>query len=176
MATQPSSWTGEKPRKESGNGAGRGSAARSGEKVVPFRPQVLRRIFTERRRIASKRSRACSARCSSHREKRSRNASRKLTKNISTSRRTRRSTTFSSIFGMPAQAIDLITFTQVLRDRNLARQRRRRGVRHESVHVRSDRSQRRDITSRSFATNTSCAKSFRPPPRACAALTKSRTR
>jgi hypothetical protein len=30
MATQPSAWTGEKPRK-AGNGAGRGSAARSGE-------------------------------------------------------------------------------------------------------------------------------------------------
>src|ERR1700751_3999312 len=37
MATQPSAWTGEKPRK-AGNGAGRGSAARSGEKVVPILP------------------------------------------------------------------------------------------------------------------------------------------
>src|SRR5262249_26731031 len=35
MATQSSSWTGEEPRK-AGNGAGRGSAARSGEKVVPI--------------------------------------------------------------------------------------------------------------------------------------------
>src|SRR6266511_5876061 len=35
MATQSSAWTGEKPRK-AGNGAGRGSAARSGEKVVPI--------------------------------------------------------------------------------------------------------------------------------------------
>ena len=35
MATQPSAWTGEKPRK-AGNGAGRGSPARSGEKVVPI--------------------------------------------------------------------------------------------------------------------------------------------
>src|SRR5919201_6028476 len=38
MATQPSSWTGEKPRKPAGNGAGRGSAARSGEKVFPSSP------------------------------------------------------------------------------------------------------------------------------------------
>src|SRR6266550_3147225 len=38
MATQPSSRTAEKPRRESGNGAGRGSAARSGEKVVPISP------------------------------------------------------------------------------------------------------------------------------------------
>src|SRR6478736_997891 len=37
MATQPSAWTGEKPRK-AGNGADRGSAARSGEKVVPISP------------------------------------------------------------------------------------------------------------------------------------------
>jgi replicative DNA helicase len=35
MATQSSAWTGEKPRK-AGNGAGRGSAARFGEKVVPI--------------------------------------------------------------------------------------------------------------------------------------------
>jgi replicative DNA helicase len=37
MATQTSAWTGEKPRK-AGNGAGRGSATRSGEKVVPISP------------------------------------------------------------------------------------------------------------------------------------------
>src|SRR5207237_10199517 len=35
MATQSSAWTGEKPRK-AGNGAGRGSAARGGEKVIPI--------------------------------------------------------------------------------------------------------------------------------------------
>src|SRR5438270_13512917 len=35
MAPQSSAWTGEKPRKA---GAGRGSAARSGEKVVPISP------------------------------------------------------------------------------------------------------------------------------------------
>jgi replicative DNA helicase len=39
MATQPSSpWTGEKPRKAAGNGAGRGSAARSEGKVLPISP------------------------------------------------------------------------------------------------------------------------------------------
>src|SRR5438128_12353039 len=37
MATQSCAGTGEKPRK-AGNGAGRGSAARSGEKVVPISP------------------------------------------------------------------------------------------------------------------------------------------
>src|ERR1041385_431217 len=35
MATPPSAWSGEKPRK-AGNGAGRGSAARSGENVIPI--------------------------------------------------------------------------------------------------------------------------------------------
>src|SRR5881275_227259 len=35
MATQPSSGIGREPRK-SGNGAGRGSAARSGENVIPI--------------------------------------------------------------------------------------------------------------------------------------------
>src|SRR5204863_1231808 len=38
MATQPSSWTGEKHRRTAGNGAGRGSAARSEEKVFPSSP------------------------------------------------------------------------------------------------------------------------------------------
>ena len=37
MATPTSAWTGEKPRK-AGNGAGRGSAVRSAEKVVPISP------------------------------------------------------------------------------------------------------------------------------------------
>src|SRR5213593_396545 len=37
MATQSSAWTGEKPRK-AGNGAGRASAARSGENVIPISP------------------------------------------------------------------------------------------------------------------------------------------
>jgi excisionase family DNA binding protein len=37
MATHSSAWTGEKPRK-AGNGAGRGSLARSGARVVPISP------------------------------------------------------------------------------------------------------------------------------------------
>ena len=37
MATQTSAWTGEKPRK-AGNGAGPGSPARSGARVVPISP------------------------------------------------------------------------------------------------------------------------------------------
>src|SRR5215471_17484825 len=52
------------------------------KKLFPFRQQVLRRMFTERRRTAWKRSRAFSVQCSSLRVRRSRNASRRLTKNI----------------------------------------------------------------------------------------------
>src|SRR6184192_806977 len=73
---------------------------KAAKKLSPFRRQVLRRIFTGRRRTAWKRSRAFSVQCSSLRVKRSRNASRKLTKSTFTSRRTERSTTFLSIFGM----------------------------------------------------------------------------
>src|SRR5437667_9444437 len=39
MATQPSSeWSGGKPRRTAGNGAGRGGTARSGENVIPISP------------------------------------------------------------------------------------------------------------------------------------------
>src|SRR5947208_8588516 len=47
------------------------------KKLFPFRPQVLRRIFTARRRIVSMRSKAFSAQCLSRRAKPSWNASRK---------------------------------------------------------------------------------------------------
>src|SRR5260370_12941949 len=38
MATQPSSWTAEKPRKESGNGPGRGWPEKNGGRVFPTSP------------------------------------------------------------------------------------------------------------------------------------------
>src|SRR5207249_8698077 len=69
------------------------------KKLSPFRPQVLRRIFTERRRTALMRSRAYWGRCLFRREKPSRNASRRLTKITFTFPRTGRFMTFSSIFG-----------------------------------------------------------------------------
>src|SRR6476660_6869821 len=50
------------------------------KKLFPFRPQVLRRIFTGLRRIALMRSRASWGRCLFRREKPLQNASRKLTK------------------------------------------------------------------------------------------------
>src|SRR5204863_10050065 len=45
------------------------------KKLFPFRQQVLRRMFTGRRRTASKRNRVFSVQCSFLRVKRSRNAS-----------------------------------------------------------------------------------------------------
>src|SRR5438874_11462738 len=77
--------------------AGRREVAK---KLFPFRPQLLRRIFTAPRRTALTRSKACSGRCSSPLEKPSQNASKKLTKNTITSQRTAQFTTFLSIFGI----------------------------------------------------------------------------
>src|SRR4029453_16566417 len=73
------------------------------KRLCPFRQQVLRRIFTAPRRIASKRNKAFSARCCSHRGKPLPNVSRRLMNNIFTSRPTRPSIMFSSIFGMPGR-------------------------------------------------------------------------
>src|SRR5213080_1626772 len=64
------------------------------KKLFPFRPQVLRRIFTGPRHTALMRSKAFWVQCSSRREKRSRNALRKLMKNTFTFPHTGRSTTF----------------------------------------------------------------------------------
>src|SRR6266536_602891 len=118
MATQSSAWTGEKPRK-AGNGAGRGSAARSGEKFVPISPtgsaQDIHRtpphsvdaeqgvlgsmLISQRETIAE-----CVEKINegyfyvpAHR------------------------TIYDVLVDLwnAGQAIDLITFTQVLRDRNL---------------------------------------------------------
>src|SRR5436309_12243229 len=70
------------------------------KKLFPYRRQVLRRIFTARRRIALTLSKAYWARCSFRREKPSRNAWSKLTKTTFTFPRIGRSTTFLSNFGM----------------------------------------------------------------------------
>src|SRR6266478_5125023 len=75
---------------------GRREAAK---KLFPFRPQVLRRIFTVPPRTALMRSRASWDRCLFRREKPLRNASRKLTKITFTFLRIERSTAFLSIFG-----------------------------------------------------------------------------
>src|SRR5713226_709299 len=118
MATQSSAWTGEKPRKAE-NGAGRGSAARSGGKVVP---------------ISSPASSQDIHRAPPH----SVEAEQGVLGSMLISPRDTIAECVEKIneeyFYVPAhqtiytvlvelwnagQAIDLITFTQVLRDRNL---------------------------------------------------------
>src|ERR671923_828155 len=118
MATQSSAWTGEKPRK-AGNGAGRGSAARSGEKVIPISPtgsaQDIHR--TPPHSVEAEQGVLGSMLISP------RDAIAEVVEKIN-----------EEYFYVPAhqtiftvlvdlwnagQAIDLITFTQILRDRNL---------------------------------------------------------
>src|SRR5437868_330586 len=119
MATQPSSpWSGEKPRK-AGNGAGRGSAARSGENVIPI-------------------SRTASSQDIHRTPPHSVEAEQGVLGSMLISPRDAIAEVVEKIneeyFYVPAhqtiftvlvdlwnagQAIDLITFTQVLRDRNL---------------------------------------------------------
>jgi replicative DNA helicase len=118
MATPPSAWTGEKPRK-AGNGAARGSAARSGEKVIPISPttstQDLHR--TPPHSVEAEQGVLGSMLLSP------RETIAECVEKIN-----------DEYFYVPAhrtvydvlvdvwnagQAIDLITFTQVLRDRNL---------------------------------------------------------
>src|SRR5213079_1807419 len=118
MATPPSAWTGEKPRK-AGNGAGRGSAARSGEKVVPISPtgsaQDVHRtpphsVEAEQGVLGSMliSPRDTIAECVE-----------KITEEYFYV--PAHQTTYTVLVDLwnAGQAIDLITFTQVLRDRNL---------------------------------------------------------
>src|SRR5213083_2582320 len=118
MATQSSAWTGEKPRK-AGNGAGRGSAARSGEKVFPNPPtSSAQDIHRSPPHSVEAEQGVLGSMLISPRE-----AIAECVEKIN-----------EEYFYVPAhqtiynvlvdlwnagQAIDLITFTQVLRDRNL---------------------------------------------------------
>src|SRR5438105_15420694 len=118
MATPPSAWTGEKPRKQ-GNGAGRGSTARSGEKVIPISPTGSPQDFhrTPPHSVEAEQGVLGSMLISP------RETIAECVEKID-----------EQYFYVPAhqtiytvlvdlwnagQAIDLITFTQVLRDRNL---------------------------------------------------------
>jgi large subunit ribosomal protein L9 len=73
------------------------------KRLFPFRQQVLRRIFTVPRRIASKQNKAFWGQCCSRRGKPLPNVSRRLMSNIFTSPPIRRSIVSSSIFGMPVR-------------------------------------------------------------------------
>src|SRR5438874_5313870 len=118
MATQSSAWTGEKPRK-AGNGRGRGSGARSGEKVVPLSPtgsaQDIHRtpppsVEAEQGGLGSMliSPRETIAECVE-----------KITEEYFYVPAHR--TIYNVLVDLwnAGQAIDLITFTQVLRDRSL---------------------------------------------------------
>src|SRR4029077_8414933 len=118
MATPPSAWTGEKPRK-AGNGASRGSAARSGEKVIPISPtgseQDLHRtpphsVEAEQGVLGSMliSPRETIAECVE-----------KINEEYFYV--PAHQTIYTALVDLwnTSQAIDLITFTQVLRDRNL---------------------------------------------------------
>src|SRR5437867_8614821 len=118
MATQSSAWTGEKPRK-AGNGAGRGSAARSGEKVVPIShtgsAQDIRRsppdsVEAEQGVLGSMllSPRQAIAECVE-----------KINEQYFYVPAHQTIYTVLVDLWNAGQAIDLITFTQVLRDRNL---------------------------------------------------------
>src|SRR5213076_3321552 len=118
MATQSSAWTGEKPRK-AGNGAGRGSAARSGEKVVPISPtgsaQDIHRtpphsVEAEQGVLGSMliSPRETIAECVE-----------KINEDYFYVPAHQTVYTVLVELWNAGQAIDLITFTQVLRDRNL---------------------------------------------------------
>src|SRR6267142_999691 len=118
MAPQSSAWTGEKPRK-AGNGAGRGSAARSGEKVIPIsHTGSAQDIHRAPPHSVEAEQGVLGSMLISPRE-----AIAEVVEKIN-----------EEYFYVPAhqtiytvlvdlwnagQAIDLITFTQVLRDRNL---------------------------------------------------------
>src|SRR2546423_671703 len=118
MATPPADWPGEKPRKGE-NGAGRGSAARSGEKVAPIPPTGSTQDIprTPPHSVEAEQGVLGSMLLSP------RQAIAECVEKIN-----------EQYFYVPAhqtiytvlvdlwnagQAIDLITFTQVLRDRNL---------------------------------------------------------
>src|SRR6266702_654256 len=119
MATQPSSRTAEKPRRESGNGPGRVWPERSGEKVVPISPtgsaQDIHRtpphsVEAEQGVLGSMfiSPRETIAECVE-----------KITEEYFYVPAHR--TIYNVLVELwnAGQAIDLITFTQVLRDRNL---------------------------------------------------------
>ncbi|PYL10270.1 MAG: replicative DNA helicase [Verrucomicrobia bacterium] len=118
MATQSSAWTGEKPRK-AGNGAGRGSAARSGEKVVPISPTgSAQDVHRTPPHSADAEQGVLGSMLISPRETIA-ECVEKINEEYFYVPAHR--TIYSVLVDLwnAGQAIDLITFTQVLRDRNL---------------------------------------------------------
>src|SRR5438874_12533851 len=119
MATQPSSWTGEKPRRTAGNGAGRGSAARSEEKVFPSSPTgSTQEIHRTPPHSAEAEQGVLGSMLISPRDAIAESVS-KITEEYFYV--PAHQTIYNALVELwnANQAIDLITFTQFLRDRNL---------------------------------------------------------
>src|SRR5256886_14041999 len=118
MATQSSAWTGEKPRK-AGNGAGRGSAVRSGEKVVPISPPgSAQDIHRSPPHSLEAEQGVLGSMLISPRETIS-ECVEKINEEYFYVPAHQTIYTLLVDLWNAGQAIDLITFTQVLRDRNL---------------------------------------------------------
>src|SRR5438270_8521390 len=118
MAPQSSAWTGEKPRK-AGNGAGRGSAARSGEKVVPISPTgSAQDVHRTPPHSAEAEQGVLGSMLISPRDAIAECVAKITDEYFYVPAH---QTIYNSLVELwnAAQAIDLITFTQVLRDRNL---------------------------------------------------------
>src|SRR5437763_10794903 len=118
MATQSSAWTGEKPRK-AGNGAGRGSAARSGEKVVPISPTgSTQDIHRTPPHSAEAEQGVLGSMLISPRDAIAESVAKITTEYFYVPAH---QTIYDALVELwnANQAIDLITFTQCLRDRNL---------------------------------------------------------
>src|SRR6202011_4309469 len=166
MATQPSSWTAEKPRKESGKAPGRGWPEKNGGRVFPKSPTASAQdIHRAPPHSVEAEQGVLGSMLISPRE-----TIAECVERIN-----------EEYFYIPAhqtiyevlvdlwnagQAIDLITFPQVLRDRNLLE-----GVGGAPSSPVSSPSVRRPptsvTTSTSSATNTFCGQSSRPPPKVC---------
>ncbi|HEY4283006.1 MAG TPA: replicative DNA helicase [Chthoniobacterales bacterium] len=119
MATQPSSWSGEKPRGAAGNGAGRGSAARTGEKVFPTSPTASAQdIHRTPPHSAEAEQGVLGSMLISPRDAIAESVA-KITEEYFYV--PAHQTIYTALVELwnANQAIDLITFTQTLRDRNL---------------------------------------------------------
>ena len=118
MATPPSAWTGEKPRKQ-GNGAGRGSPARSGEKVVPISPTGSAQDFHRTPPNSAEAEQGVLGSMLISPRETIAECVEKINEEYFYVPSHR--TIYNVLVDLwnAGQAIDLITFTQVLRDRNL---------------------------------------------------------
>jgi len=165
----------EKPRKAAGNGAGRGSAAQNGGRVFRNSPtgsaQDIHR--TPPHSVEAEQGVLGSMLISP------RDTIGECVEKINEEYFyiPAHQTTYTVLVELwnAGQAIDLITFTQVLRDRNLLESVGGAAF-VTSLFTFVPTAETFSITSASFATNTFSARSSPPPPRAFGAPTRNKTR